>query len=140
MPLDLEKALQSVARVRLSGGVVGRVCQVVMVVSVCFVALASWSGNAWIRAGGIAAVFLFAFPLLWRAVNFAERNPYAAMLDGADLLLHQRMMLGTKAQPTIPGAPEVIVEETALTEGTRTADTAPQRRLESPRDPDAEGE
>jgi hypothetical protein len=130
MPFDLEKTLQSVASVKLSGGVVGRVCQVVMVVSICFVALAAWSDNLWIKAGGIAAVFLFAFPLLWRAVNFAERNPYAAMLDGGELLLHQRMMLGTKAQPTLPATPEVTVEETAVTEAVRIGDGPPQARLE----------
>lgn len=131
----LEKALQSVARIKLSGGVVGRVCQVVMVVSVCFVVLGAWSGNANIMGGGIVAVFLFAFPLLWKAISFAEKNPYAALLDGSELLLHQRMILGTKTQPTLPPASEMtLIEEgdlpVAAAEGLSVNDAPPVAELE----------
>src|SRR5262245_22021579 len=114
LPFNLEKALQSVSKIKLSGGVVGRVCHVIMVVSVCFAVLGAWSRNPWITGGGIVALFAFAFPLLWKAIRFAEKNPYAAMLDGSQLLVHQQMMLGTKAQPTLPAARVTVIEEVDL--------------------------
>lgn len=131
LPINLENWLQSVAKIKLSGGVVGRVCQVVMVVAVCFVALGVFSGNPRVMAGGIAAVFLFAFPMLWRALTFAERNPYAALLDGAELLLHQQMMLGTKTQPTLPST-EIVVEEGELPEEARGEVSAGQPQPQLP--------
>lgn len=111
MNFDLEKALQNVSAVKLSGGVVGKVCLVLIVVSISIGSLAAFSGNAWIVGAGIGAIFLLAFPMLWRLINFADRNPQAALLEGAEFLVHQQILLGTKANPTMTLDIEAITEE-----------------------------
>src|SRR5664279_1278498 len=34
-------------------------------------------------------------------VSFADKNPQAALLEGAEFLLHEQITLGTKAQPQL---------------------------------------
>jgi hypothetical protein len=47
-------------------------------------------------------MFGLCFPLLWRLVNFADRNPHAALFEGAQFLAHEKLVLGTKAHPILP--------------------------------------
>jgi len=111
MGFDLEKALGKVSAVKLPGGVVGKVSLVLIVASICIGGLAGFSKNDWIVGGGIAAIVLLAFPMLWRLINFADRNPQAALLEGAEFLIHEQILLGTKANPAYALDMEVITEE-----------------------------
>ena len=111
MGFDLEKALRTVNGVKLQGGVVGKVSLVLVTASICIGGMAAYSGNEWILGGGIAAIFLLVFSMLWRLINFADRNPQAALLEGAEFLLHQRILMGTKANPSIPLEIEALTEE-----------------------------
>ena len=111
MGFDLEKILQKGSIIKLPGGVVGKVSAVVIVVSVCIGGVAALSKNEWVIGTGIAAIFLLAFPMLWRLINFADRNPQAALLEGAEFLLHQQILLGTKTNPVIRLEGEAITEE-----------------------------
>jgi hypothetical protein len=111
MDFDLDKVLQKVSAIKLPGGVVGKVSAVLIVASVCIGGIAALSKNEWILAGGIAAIVLLAFPLLWRLINFADRNPQAALLEGAEFLLHTQIVMGSKSNPVIPLEAETITEE-----------------------------
>ena len=111
MDVDIAKVLQTASGVKLPGGIVGKICLVLIVASICIGTLASFSGNRWIIAGGIVAIFLLTFPMLWRVINFADRNPQAALLEGAEFLIHQRILLGSKSNPSIPLETVVITEE-----------------------------
>ena len=111
MDFDIGKVLQNVSAIKLPGGVVGKVCAVLIVASICIGGVAAISKNEWVIVAGIAAIFLLAFPSIWRLINFADRNPQAALLEGAEFLLHQQMVMGTKTNPVIPLQPEAITEE-----------------------------
>jgi len=112
--MSLDDLLQKVSAVKLPGGVVGKVSLVLVVTSLSIASLAVFSKNEWILGGAIAAIFLLAFPMLWRLINFADRNPQAALLEGAEFLVHQQILLGTKSNPTIDLDVEAIVEERPL--------------------------
>lgn len=129
MGFDLEKALEKVSAVKLPGGVVGKVSLVLIVLSICIGGLAAFSKNDWIVGGGIAAIFLLAFPIVWRLINFADRNPQAALLEGAEFLIHQRILLGTKANPAYELDMEVITEERSV-----ELPSAEQALLDQPED------
>ena len=111
MDFDFDKLLQKVSSIKLPGGVVGKVCAVLIVASVCIGGVAAFAENDWVIVAGIVAIFLLAFPMLWRLINFADKNPQAALLEGAEFLLHSQMVLGTKANPVITVEPETITEE-----------------------------
>ena len=111
MDFDLDKVLQKVSAIKLPGGVVGKVCAVLIVASVCIGGIAAVAKNDGVIVAGIAAIFLLAFPMLWRLINFADKNPQAALLEGAEFLLHTQMVLGSKTNPVITVEPETITEE-----------------------------
>ena len=111
MGFDIEKVLQKVSGIKLPSGVVGKVCLVLIVVSICVGGMTVYSGNEWIIAGGIIVIFLLVFPMLWRLINFADCNPQAALLEGAEFLIHQQILMGTKDNPSIPLEIEALTEE-----------------------------
>jgi hypothetical protein len=111
MEIDLTKMLRQAGRIRFRGGVVGKVCTVLTVSSICIAGLGIWSGNPWIMGGGILAIVAFAFPMLWKVINFADKNPQAALLEGAEFLVHQQIVLGTKQNPVLIVTPETFAEE-----------------------------
>lgn len=48
-------------------------------------------------------MFFLCFPMLWRLISFADKNPQAAILEGAEFLLHQQLVQGSKDIPAITG-------------------------------------
>jgi len=64
--------------------------------------------DVWISGVAIVLVLVFAFIMLWRVISFADRHPEAALLEGAEFLVHQQMMLGTKKQPQLLDGPKEV--------------------------------
>lgn len=111
---DLEKILPKVSAIKLPGGVVGKTCAVLIVASISIGGLAAITRNDGIIVAAISAIFLMAFVLLWRLINFADRHPQAALLEGSEFLLHTQMVLGSKGNPVITIEPESNTEERPL--------------------------
>jgi CHASE2 domain-containing sensor protein len=101
MPFGLEGILRNVSKIKLKGGVVGKVSVVLIVVSLAMAAIA-WSVRVpWISVVALVLLFVLSFVMLWRLVSFADKNPQAALLEGAEFLVHEQITLGTKAQPKL---------------------------------------
>lgn len=106
MSIDVARIFENVSKVTLKGGVVGKVSRVLIVASLSMAAIA-WSVNlAWVAAVAILLVFILCFVMLWRVISFADRNPQAALLEGAEFLVHEQLTLGEKGRPSLPVAPE----------------------------------
>ncbi|WP_130925967.1 hypothetical protein [Pseudomonas cedrina] len=101
LPFSFDKAIEGLTKVTLRGGVVGKITFAVVFTSLSF-ALIAWSvKNIWISAAALAAVFLLAFSLLWRLINFADRNPQAALLEGAEFIVHEQIIHASKSHHTL---------------------------------------
>ena len=68
MNVYFDKILGHVSKVKLSGGVVGKVCTVLIVTAVCLGGLGVASRNEWVIGGGMLGILLIAFVMLWRAM------------------------------------------------------------------------
>jgi hypothetical protein len=91
----------SASKITLPGGVVGNVCKVIIVLAIASAAIA-WSVKVvWVSVAALVLLFILSFVILWRLVTFADRNPQAAILEGAEFLMHEQRRLGTKAQPQL---------------------------------------
>ncbi|AOI64538.1 hypothetical protein WS51_12675 [Burkholderia territorii] len=78
-------------------------------------AIMAWSvHNVWIAGGAMGLTFLLAFVMLWRLIDFADRNPKAALLEGAEFVLHEQIVHASKANPRIPEAEIVKVQPEPL--------------------------
>ncbi len=97
LPFDVDRALEGLTKVTLRGGVVGKVTFSVVAVSLALAGIA-WAGNnIWLSVGALGAVFVFAFVMLWRLISFADRNPQAALLEGAEFLVHEQIVHASKS-------------------------------------------
>lgn len=80
-PLGLDGLLQNVSKVKLKGGVVGKVSIVLIVACVSIAGIAAALRIEWVSLLGIAGILVLVFPMLWRLISFADKNPQAALLD-----------------------------------------------------------
>lgn len=101
LPFNLGTTLQGLSKVNLRGGVVGKVT--IAVIAVCLaITLVAWSvHNVWLSASALVAIFVLAFTMLWRLINFADRHPQAALFEGAEFLAHEQILNGTKEHPIL---------------------------------------
>jgi len=116
--IDLSQLFEGISKVKLRGGVVGKVSVVLICVSISMAVIAWAVSMVWVSVLALVLVFALCFPLLWRLVSFAERNPQAALLEGAEFLMHEQIRLGMKSSPVLPDtgalpvpAPKPIVIE-----------------------------
>jgi hypothetical protein len=123
--LDPSDWVERLSKIHLRGGVVGKITTALMVVCVGMSAIACAVRIWWVALVALGLIFLLCFPLLWRLVTFAERNPYAALFEGAELLAHEKLKLGTKAVPELPSSspPQSPPTQPALTEGGESSET-----------------
>ncbi len=130
---DLQKILHNVSKIKLSGGIVGKVCIVLIVVALSMAAMA-WSVKLeWVSVIAIILLFILTFVMLWRVINFANKNPQAAILEGAEFILYQQLMLGTKAHPQLAVDTTAFVEDhpVTLTPADQKAIMAPDEQPKS---------
>jgi len=102
LPFNIDSAISGLSKVTLRGGVVGKVTFAVSFVSLALGAIAWSVANIWLSAAALAMVFSLAFVMLWRLISFADRHPQAALLEGAEFLVHEQIVHATKGLSTIP--------------------------------------
>jgi hypothetical protein len=102
VPPQLDAIIQSASKVTLPGGVVGKVCKVLIIASVCIAAIACFVGQILVGIIAIALIFVLVGVLAWKLIDFANKNPAAALLEGAEFLLHEQAQLGMKNTPVLP--------------------------------------
>jgi hypothetical protein len=120
--VSIDKAIESLKSVRLRGGVFGKVTLllIVLAIGVCTVAFKS---DLWgLTLGLMLPLMGIVFYALKRTFDFAEANPQAAVMEGAELLHHEKILHAAKGQglllPEAPvdEAPEPILLEAAVVE------------------------
>ena len=75
LPVNIEKAIEGLAKVTLRGGVVGKVTFSVVAIAVVIGVVAWAAGNIWLSSVAVVLISLIAFVMLGRVIDFADRNP-----------------------------------------------------------------
>jgi len=102
MDLDIDKLVSNVSKITLKGGIFAKTCTVLIIVSLSFFGISYFAKNIWISGVAIGFIFILTFVILWRLINFANKNPQAAILEGAEFLVHEQIQLAAKGIPSIP--------------------------------------
>lgn len=108
---DMEKILTNVSSIKLPGGVVGKTSIVLIVASLSMLGIALVVKVAWICAMAISFIFILVGTMSWRLISFADKNPQAALFEGAEFLLHEKIQLAAKNIPNIPDKIEDMKED-----------------------------
>lgn len=108
--LPFKEAFNGLHKVTL-GGVVQKIVIIVVPAIVGLIAIAWISKNIWLESfisGGIV-VLLFFLPT--KLINFANNNPQAALLEGAQFLKYEEMVSERKGIGKFSPSPEIIQPE-----------------------------
>ncbi len=108
--VDWETISQHVSKIKLPGGVVGKVCGVLVVACISMGAIACATKLVWLAITAVILIFILCFVMLWRVISFADRNPQAALLEGAEFLVHEQLRLGMKEKPNLSINPKEFIE------------------------------
>jgi hypothetical protein len=114
MNIDVGKLIKNVSQIKLKGGIFSKASTVIIVISICIFAIAALTKNLWVSVGAIALIFTLTFVILWRLINFANKNPQAAILEGAEFLVHEQIQLAAKGIGTISSSLSNVIEETPV--------------------------
>jgi len=109
--MSVDKAIESIKKVKLRGGIFGKttLLLVVLVVGVCVVAFKA--SVPWVALALVLPLMLLVFYALKRSFDFAHAHPYVAAMEGGELLQHERIVHSAKGLGVIP-ASTVVVEDT----------------------------
>jgi hypothetical protein len=108
---DLLGLTESLTKITLPGGVVGKMSRVLICVAGFLAFIAYMGTNPWVQGSAVLTILILVLVLGWRLITFAENHPQAALMEGAELLLHEQMQLAAKGQPEIPFIPAESTSE-----------------------------
>lgn len=100
-----EKEFKTLKAIKLTGGIFGKTTLLLIVLCVCVAAVCFKAGVWWlslILMLPLMGIVTYAFI---RIMDFAEKNPQAAIMDGSELLIYERIVHGRKGQETLPSFP-----------------------------------
>ncbi|WP_162592886.1 hypothetical protein [Variovorax sp. PBL-E5] len=109
--MNFEKVLDSIKTIKLTGGIFGKTSLVLIVLCICVAAVALKVDVWWVPLAlmlPLMALVAYAFK---RCLDFAEKNPQAAIMDGAELLIHERIAHAMKGQDSLPSLPPTFDHE-----------------------------
>ena len=109
--MDFDKALENLKTIKLTGGIFGKTSLVLIVLVVCSAAVSIKVDVWWVPLALMLPAMGIAFYTLKRCLDFAESNPHAAIMDGAELLVHERIIHGRKGQDVLPDLPLAMDHE-----------------------------
>lgn len=96
-----DKALESIKSIKLTGGIFGKTNLLLMVLCVSASAVCIKISVWWVALPIMLLVIGLVFYALKRCFDFADSNPQAAIMDGAELLVHERMVHATKGNEIV---------------------------------------
>ena len=115
--MSFEKALESVKTIKLTGGIFGKTSLVLVVMCICITATTIKIGTWWFSLILMLPMMGLIFYALKRVLDFAEANPQAAIMDGAELLVHEKIVHGMKGNEpidltaTVDHRPDLLIED-----------------------------
>ena len=93
------------SKVSLKGGVVNKICRVLIVLIIGISAVLCFNKNIWLSATGILGLFSVVSYFLWKLCSLAEKNPQVALMDGVEYLIHEQLTTQMKNAPSANWVP-----------------------------------
>jgi len=97
----------SVTSLKLGGGVIGRIAAIVIATVLGLaiaIAAVSYSSPTWagvVGVSGVICILIISIYGLHSITQHSQKNPFTAMMEGGELLMHQQLQQGMKSQPIL---------------------------------------
>lgn len=90
--MNFDRVLERIRAIRPTGGIFGKIALVLVVVCPSIAAVSINAGIWWLSCMSILSMTGLMFYALKRSFDFAEKNPQAAIMEGAEFLMHERLV------------------------------------------------
>ena len=124
MEFDFSKVAGNITKVKFPNGIVGKVSLVLVVLIFMSIWGITKIGNELLSAVTILIVIIIVFITLLRLIRFADKNPQAALFEGAELLYHEQMQLASKEKGSISFNPNMQHLGTPISENSEESTSA----------------
>jgi hypothetical protein len=111
--LDISKALERLKRINLKGGVFGKTTILLIVLCICVSVVCISTKVWWMALVLMVPLMGMIFYALKRCFDFAEANPQAAIMEGAEFLVHEKLLFREKDQVGYPLLDVTVVDHEA---------------------------
>lgn len=109
--MNIDQVLSKVKAIRLKGGVFGNTTHLLITLCLVVGAVCITSDEWWIRLPLMLALMALVLYGMRRVFNFADQHPEAAIMSGAQLLVHEQILQGQKGQEFPADLPLAIDHE-----------------------------
>ncbi len=92
---DFKGLMQLASKVTFKGGLASKICKILMCLIICFTIIVCAIKDiklTWCIVIILSLIFVY---VIWRLFKFADSNPQAALMDGTEFLMHERL-IGSK--------------------------------------------
>ena len=103
---DVFSSLGKFTKVKLPNGLVGKITMLLVIMVLCLSAIAIRSNDTWIILFIIIIIATSCILIPLRLISFANKNPQAALLEGAEFVMHEQIQLASKTSGSIPFQPD----------------------------------
>lgn len=101
---------ESVGKVKF-GGIVGKVALIAIIGLAATVAGMTWAGNPWLKGGCLLIIPGTTIWIIRQILDYAERNPLPAVMDGAEMLIWQQQQVMLAAKNLTPPKDSPIIPD-----------------------------
>jgi hypothetical protein len=98
----IDKLMRSVQLVNVRGGIFGKTTVLLIVLCICVAAVSIKAGVWWLSLALMLPLMALMVYAIKRVFDFAERHPQAAIMDGAQFLIHERIVHARKGVEILP--------------------------------------
>ena len=99
--MNTEKLFDTIRAIRLSGGIFGKTIFLLIVLCVSLTVVSINVSMWWFSLTFMILMFSLITYVLKRCLDFAERNPQAAIMESADFLVHEQIVHGMKGERNV---------------------------------------
>lgn len=110
----IKQSTEGASKIKLPGGIVGKTCYVLMAVAGSLAAIVVAIRTEAVGFAAIGTLFVIVLVVFWRLINFAEKHPEVAILEGAEFLRYQQIELARKGAGVLPSSPPEPSDPTGM--------------------------
>lgn len=108
--MDIPKALERLKSINFKGGIFGKTTIILVVLCICVSAVCIATGVWWMALVLILPLMAMVFYTIRRCFDFAENHPEAAIMEGAEFLMHERLLFAQKHQTEDPHLLSTVID------------------------------
>ena len=108
--MDITKALERLKSINFRGGIFGKTTTLLVVLCICVSTVCIATRVWWMALVLILPLMAMVFYALRRCFDFAENYPQAAIMEGTELLVHEKLLFAQKHQTEDPLLQATVID------------------------------